>query len=279
MKDVSSIPAEAARRFDVPVGDGVTIAAYELKDVQRRAGSLVGHANGFSAGSYLPLLQLLSNASTSLPTMFAARAPLQPAGTFTKTVAFDRSRTTWSVSRTPSRPRRAAGRFTSLATPSLPRRCYLGGGLDLPLGGPSPPSTQHCVHRIIKMSWTRTTQNNLRWQTERVGAGNISIARGVSRRHVAPARLRLFAGDARGALPGDAPPPAQWRGRLGAQLSARDRGQHLRRRRPNHGPLRQPSKLPGPGTFGGADSAAPAALDRPAARSICEQITDARYTK
>ena len=48
MKDVSSIPAEAARRFDVPVEDGVTIAAYELKGLsERRAGSLVGPCQRF----------------------------------------------------------------------------------------------------------------------------------------------------------------------------------------------------------------------------------------
>ncbi|MEC8134712.1 MAG: hypothetical protein VX107_00960, partial [Pseudomonadota bacterium] len=92
MKDVSSIPAEAARRFDVPVEDGVTIAAYELKDCPNDAPVLLwGHANGFSAGSYLPLLQLLSTRfnvfAYDVRGQGASKTPPEP---FTKTVAFDR---------------------------------------------------------------------------------------------------------------------------------------------------------------------------------------------
>ena len=57
----SSLPATAAERFDLPVEDGVTIAAYELREGSANMPVLIwGHANGFGAGSYLPFLQQLA---------------------------------------------------------------------------------------------------------------------------------------------------------------------------------------------------------------------------
>lgn len=131
MKDVSSIPAEAARRFDVPVEDGVTIAAYELKDCPSDAPVLLwGHANGFSAGSYLPLLQLLSTRfnvfAYDVRGQGASTTPPEP---FTKTVAFDRfahdmERVANTVQASASgRPLYFAGHSFSAAT-----MYYLGGG-------------------------------------------------------------------------------------------------------------------------------------------------------
>lgn len=56
-----SISSQSAQRFDVACSDNVTIAAYELRDCPATAPALLwAHANGFSAGSYLPFLQLLS---------------------------------------------------------------------------------------------------------------------------------------------------------------------------------------------------------------------------
>ncbi|MEC8774827.1 MAG: alpha/beta fold hydrolase, partial [Pseudomonadota bacterium] len=131
MKDVSSIPAEAARRFDVPVEDGVTIAAYELKDCPSDAPVLLwGHANGFSAGSYLPLLQLLSKRfnvfAYDVRGQGASTTPPEP---FTKTVAFDRfahdmERVANTVQApTSGKPLYFAGHSFSAAT-----MYYLGGG-------------------------------------------------------------------------------------------------------------------------------------------------------
>ena len=70
----------------------MTIAAYELKDCPNDAPVLLwGHANGFSAGSYLPLLQLLSKRfnifAYDVRGQGASTSPPEP---FTKTVAFDR---------------------------------------------------------------------------------------------------------------------------------------------------------------------------------------------
>jgi len=60
-REYPSIPADAAVQFDVAVNDGVTIAAYELNGASAYAPALLwGHANGFSGGSYLPLLQRLT---------------------------------------------------------------------------------------------------------------------------------------------------------------------------------------------------------------------------
>jgi len=57
----SSIPAAAARRLDVPVEDGVTLALYALTEGAGNAPVLLwGHANGFSAGAYLPFLRRLA---------------------------------------------------------------------------------------------------------------------------------------------------------------------------------------------------------------------------
>ncbi len=90
--DVSSISAETARRFDVAVEDGVTIAVYELNDRPIDAPILLwGHANGFSAGSYLPFLQILAEHfhvfAFDVRGQGASSRPPEP---LSKTVAFDR---------------------------------------------------------------------------------------------------------------------------------------------------------------------------------------------
>lgn len=94
----SSIPAEAAARFDVPVEDGVTLAAYALPapetgtDTVTDAPVLIwGQANGFSAGAYLPFLQRLATRFR----VFAYDARGQGGSTtppppFDETICFDR---------------------------------------------------------------------------------------------------------------------------------------------------------------------------------------------
>jgi pimeloyl-ACP methyl ester carboxylesterase len=88
----SSLPATAAERFDVPVEDGVTIAAYELHEGSANTPVLVwGHANGFGAGSYLPFLRRL----TTHFRIFAYDARGQggsstPPEPYTSTICFDR---------------------------------------------------------------------------------------------------------------------------------------------------------------------------------------------
>ena len=62
--DFSSMPAEVAERFNVASFDGTRIATYRLHaapDHKPAAVLLWAHANGFSAGSYLPLLQQLTD--------------------------------------------------------------------------------------------------------------------------------------------------------------------------------------------------------------------------
>ena len=55
-----SIPHEAAEAFALTSGDGVRLRVYELRSQHRpRPVLLWGHATGFAAGSYLPLLQML----------------------------------------------------------------------------------------------------------------------------------------------------------------------------------------------------------------------------
>jgi pimeloyl-ACP methyl ester carboxylesterase len=88
----SSLPAMAAERFDVLVEDGVTIAAYELREGSANTPVLIwGHANGFGAGSYLPFLQRLATRFR----VFAYDARGQggssiPPAPYTTTIRFDR---------------------------------------------------------------------------------------------------------------------------------------------------------------------------------------------
>lgn len=130
--DVSSIPAEAARRFSVDVDDGVAVAAYELGGCPSDAPVLLwGHANGFSAGSYLPFLQLLTRRfqvfAYDVRGQGATSTPPEP---FSETLSFDRfardmERVTNTVQATATgKPIYFAGHSFSAAA-----MYYLGGGL------------------------------------------------------------------------------------------------------------------------------------------------------
>ena len=55
-----SIPHDAAEAHALLAADGVRLRVYELRQEHRPAAALLwGHATGFAAGSYLPLLQML----------------------------------------------------------------------------------------------------------------------------------------------------------------------------------------------------------------------------
>ncbi len=56
-----SVPPEAARAITLTAADGLRLRLYEFPDGPRDGPALLwGHANGFAAGSYLPLLQELA---------------------------------------------------------------------------------------------------------------------------------------------------------------------------------------------------------------------------
>lgn len=132
-REYPSIAAELAEQFAVEVNDGVTIAAYELVEAQSNTPVLLwGHANGFSAGSYLPLLRRLVNGglrvfSYDVRGQGGSTTPPEP---FAKTITFDRFArdleqvTTAVLARAPGAPIYFAGHSFSAAA-----MYYLGGGL------------------------------------------------------------------------------------------------------------------------------------------------------
>ena len=131
-QEYPSIPADAAEPFNVSVEDDVTIAAYELAGACANAPALLwGHANGFSGGSYLPLLQRLARGGFRV---FAYDARGQGGSTtppepYAETIAFDRfardmERVVSAIRRrAPNNPLYFAGHSFSAAT-----MYYLGGG-------------------------------------------------------------------------------------------------------------------------------------------------------
>ncbi len=132
-REYPSIAAKFADQFAVEVDDGVTIAAYELTNAQSDTPVLLwGHANGFSAGSYLPLLRRLVDGgyrvfAYDVRGQGGSTTPPEP---FAKTIAFDRfARDLQQVSiavlaRSPGAPIYFAGHSFSAAA-----MYYLGGGL------------------------------------------------------------------------------------------------------------------------------------------------------
>ena len=132
-REYPSIGAEFAEQFAVEVDDGVTIAAYELTNAQSDTPVLLwGHANGFSAGSYLPLLRHLVNGglrvfSYDVRGQGGSSTPPEP---FAETITFDRFArdleqvATAVLSRAPGTPIYFAGHSFSAAA-----MYYLGGGL------------------------------------------------------------------------------------------------------------------------------------------------------
>lgn len=132
-REFPSLTDAVADHFSVSVEDGVTISAYELRDARQEAPILLwGHANGFSAGSYLPLLQRLVEGgfrvfAYDVRGQGGSSTPPEP---FAETVAFDRfardmERVTTAVrDRAPEAAIYFAGHSFSAAT-----MYYLGGGL------------------------------------------------------------------------------------------------------------------------------------------------------
>ena len=132
-REYPSIGTEFAEQFAVEVDDGVTIAAYELTNAQSDTPVLLwGHANGFSAGSYLPLLRHLVNGglrvfSYDVRGQGGSSTPPEP---FAETITFDRFArdleqvATAVLTRAPGTPIYFAGHSFSAAA-----MYYLGGGL------------------------------------------------------------------------------------------------------------------------------------------------------